>query len=206
MAPDQPVRLESLNPACCGEWPYEQDVCLTCAMCASACPAAGVDDYDPRKMVRMVSLGMMDEVARSRWPWICTMCGKCEQSCPMGIDIADITRRLRSCVTASRCPGSWPKASPPPWKPATTCACPRKTLSSSSKMWAKRSPKNQASRDFTCPSTKKGRGCSPPSTTNWSTPHRRPQAVVETLPCRRRRLDRGLGQLGRHQLGLFYRR
>jgi heterodisulfide reductase subunit C len=105
MAPDQPVRLESLNPACCGEWPYQQDVCLTCAMCASACPVAGVDDYDPRKMVRMVSLGMMDEVARSRWPWVCTMCGKCEQSCPMGIDIADITRRLRSLRDRKQVPG-----------------------------------------------------------------------------------------------------
>ena len=46
------------------QWPYNQDVCLTCAMCASACPVAGVDDFDPRKMVRMVSLGMLDEVVR----------------------------------------------------------------------------------------------------------------------------------------------
>ncbi len=105
MAKNRPDRVEDLNPACCKDWSYEQDVCLTCAMCASACPVAGVDDYDPRKMVRMVSLGMVDQVARSRWPWICTMCGKCEQSCPMGIGIADITRRIRSLREGKKVPG-----------------------------------------------------------------------------------------------------
>ncbi len=105
MAPDQPVRLENLNPACCTAWRHEQDLCLTCAMCASACPVAGVDDFDPRKMVRMVSLGMVDQVVQSRWPWICTMCGKCEQVCPMGVGIADITRRIRSLRDDNRVPG-----------------------------------------------------------------------------------------------------
>ena len=105
MANDRPDRSEALNSACWNDWSYEQDACLTCAMCASACPVAGVDDYDPRKMVRMVSLGLVDQVAQSRWPWICTMCGKCEQICPMGIDIADITRRLRSLREGKRIPG-----------------------------------------------------------------------------------------------------
>ena len=105
MANDRPDRLEESNPACCKDWSYEQDVCLTFAMCASACPVAGVDDYDPRKMVRMVSLGMVDQLVQSRWPWICTMCGKCEQICPMWIEIADITRRIRSLREGKKVPG-----------------------------------------------------------------------------------------------------
>lgn len=105
MAQDTPYRIEDLRPDCCKEWPFEQDVCLTCGMCASACPAAGVDDFDPRKMVRMVSLGMVEDVVQSRWPWICTMCGKCEQVCPMGIDIADLTRHIRSLREGEKVPG-----------------------------------------------------------------------------------------------------
>ena len=105
MAPTQPIQLADLDRGRCSAWPHAQDVCLTCAMCSGACPVAGVDDYDPRKMVRMVSLGMLDAAVQSRWPWICTMCGKCEQVCPMGIDIADITRRIRSLRKRERVPG-----------------------------------------------------------------------------------------------------
>ncbi len=105
MAQDIPDRMEDLQPSSCNDWPYEQDLCLTCAICSGACPVAGVDDFDPRKMVRMVSLGMADRVADSRWPWICTMCGKCEQICPMGIDIADMTRRIRSLRDGDKVPG-----------------------------------------------------------------------------------------------------
>ena len=99
------TRLEDLDRGCCNQWPHQQDVCLTCAMCASVCPVAGVDDFDPRKMVRMVSLGQLDQAVESRWPWICTMCGKCEQVCPMGIEIADITRRLRALREGEAVPG-----------------------------------------------------------------------------------------------------
>jgi len=105
MTNDIADQIEDLNPECCRAWPYEQDACLTCAMCASACPVAGVDDFDPRKMVRLVSLGMVDQVAHSRWPWICTMCGKCEQICPMGIEIADLTRHIRSMREEDKIPG-----------------------------------------------------------------------------------------------------
>lgn len=87
------------------QWPYAQDVCLACAMCSSACPVAGVDDFDPRKIVRMVSLGMAEALTATRWPWICTMCGKCEQLCPMGIDIADMMRGIRGMRPRDQVPG-----------------------------------------------------------------------------------------------------
>jgi len=86
-------------------WPFHQDVCLTCAICSSTCPVSGVDDFDPRKVIRLVSLGMAKRAAQSRWPWICTMCGKCEEICPMGIDIADLTRKLRSMRPRDKVPG-----------------------------------------------------------------------------------------------------
>jgi heterodisulfide reductase subunit C len=99
------ISLEELKPPLRRDWPYAQDACLTCAMCSGTCPAAGVDDFDPRKIVRMVALGLTEDVTAARWPWICTLCGKCEQVCPMGIDIADMMRTIRSARDRDKIPG-----------------------------------------------------------------------------------------------------
>ncbi len=107
MTTEQPsiVCIEELERNRFKAWPHAQDVCLTCAMCSGSCPVAGVDDFDPRKVVRMVSLGMAEALTASRWPWICTMCGKCEQVCPMDIDIADMMRGIRALRPRDQVPG-----------------------------------------------------------------------------------------------------
>jgi heterodisulfide reductase subunit C len=56
-------------------------------------------------LVRMVSLGLVEELVDARWPWICTMCGKCEKVCPMQIDIADLVRKIRSKREREKVPG-----------------------------------------------------------------------------------------------------
>ena len=43
--------------------------CLTCGACSSGCPATGLMDMDPRKFLRMVVLGMDEELARHPWVW-----------------------------------------------------------------------------------------------------------------------------------------
>ena len=86
-------------------WPYSQDYCITCGMCASSCPASGIDGFDPRKLIRMISLGLEDAILESRWPWICTMCGKCENVCPMEVDIADAVRNIRALRERESVPG-----------------------------------------------------------------------------------------------------
>jgi heterodisulfide reductase subunit C len=86
-------------------WECDQDLCMTCGICASACPVAGIDAYDPRRLVRMAALGRTRELVEARWPWICTMCGKCEQLCPMGVRIADMVRGIRSLRERDRVPG-----------------------------------------------------------------------------------------------------
>ena len=50
------------------------NLCLTCGACSSGCPATGLDGMDPRKFLRMAALGLDDEIAKSDWPWMCTMC------------------------------------------------------------------------------------------------------------------------------------
>lgn len=88
-----------------GSLPFSQETCQTCGLCAGACPVAGVDGFDPRKLVRMAALGLADELIDSRWPWICTMCARCEQVCPMDIGIAGLVRSIRSLRDREKVPG-----------------------------------------------------------------------------------------------------
>jgi len=85
--------------------PSWADACLTCGTCASACPIAGVDGLDPRKIVRMAVLGMDKELIESQWPWKCTMCGKCEVSCPANIQIVALMRKIRGNRERDKVPG-----------------------------------------------------------------------------------------------------
>ncbi len=86
-------------------WPFSQDYCITCGLCASACPASGINGFDPRKLFRMISLELEDAILESRWPWICTLCAKCENVCPMEIDISDVVRNIRAMRVREKVPG-----------------------------------------------------------------------------------------------------
>jgi heterodisulfide reductase subunit C len=97
--------MDRLDHARCRTWPFLQDFCVTCSLCSSSCPASGVDDSDPRMLVRMASLGLVEDLVDARWPWICTMCGKCENVCPMQIEIPDLIRNIRSKRDREKVPG-----------------------------------------------------------------------------------------------------
>jgi len=99
------MEMTQLEFGRCRSWPHSQDYCITCGLCSSACPVSGVDGFDPRKMIRMISFGLDDDLVVSRWPWICTMCGKCEHVCPMEIHIADAVRNVRSLRPRADVPG-----------------------------------------------------------------------------------------------------
>jgi heterodisulfide reductase subunit C len=100
-----PTDLSTLRPRDGARWPFAQDVCMTCGICACTCPVSGVDGFDPRKVVRLAAMGLEQELVESRWPWICTLCGKCEHACPMEVRIPDVVRRIRSLRERDHVPG-----------------------------------------------------------------------------------------------------
>jgi len=80
------------------------DLCFTCGTCSSGCPATGLEDMDPRKFLRMVLLGMDEEVTTTPWVWMCTMCQRCIKACPMGVDIPRLVYEARA---------TWPREERP---------------------------------------------------------------------------------------------
>ncbi len=71
------------------------DYCLTCGLCASGCPATGIEGLDPRKFLRLLVLGQDEEILKSNWIYACTMCARCRYACPMGIDVGRIVYEIR---------------------------------------------------------------------------------------------------------------
>jgi heterodisulfide reductase subunit C len=104
-APSDIIDMDRLDHTRCRTWSFLQDFCVTCGLCSSSCPASGVDKIDPRMLVRMASLGLVEELVDARWPWVCTMCGKCENVCPMQIEIPDLVRKIRSKRDRDKVPG-----------------------------------------------------------------------------------------------------
>jgi len=72
------------------------DICLTCGACTGGCPATELYDMDPRKFIRMLLLGLEDEVAAHPWSWVCTMCARCVHVCPMKINIPKMIYNIRA--------------------------------------------------------------------------------------------------------------
>jgi len=80
------------------------DLCLTCGACTGGCPASGQFDMDPRKFLRMLLLGMDEEIVKNPWVWVCTMCGRCVTACPMKINIPKFIFNVRA---------AWPREKRP---------------------------------------------------------------------------------------------
>jgi len=72
-------------------------LCFACGLCTASCPVSDIDQkFNPRKIIRMVLLGMRKEVLSSDFIWFCIQCYNCQGHCPQNVDFADIMKALRS--------------------------------------------------------------------------------------------------------------
>ena len=71
--------------------------CFTCGTCTAGCPVRGVDEkFNPRKIIRMVLLGMKERVLKSDLIWRCSACYTCHERCPQDVRITDVMGALRN--------------------------------------------------------------------------------------------------------------
>ncbi len=95
-----------------GLGPDVADRCYTCGTCSGGCPATGLvpiegteGTWDARKAIRAIVFGMEQEVIDSKWPWVCTLCGRCQYQCPMGIQLMRTFRAARTLRERDKVPG-----------------------------------------------------------------------------------------------------
>ena len=74
---------------------YQLSTCIQCGTCTASCPSAAAMDITPRKMWRMVQLGMVDDVLHSKTMWLCSICYQCQVRCPRGIPLTETIAKLK---------------------------------------------------------------------------------------------------------------
>ena len=73
------------------------NACFACGTCTAGCPVHEIfPEYSPRKLAKMVKLGMRKEVLRSPYIWYCVTCHNCEQRCPQNVKFFNILNVLKN--------------------------------------------------------------------------------------------------------------
>lgn len=70
--------------------------CFHCGICAVSCPVRRIDDdYNPRKIIRMILYGMKKELLSSETIWKCVHCHMCYERCPQDVKFAEVVEALK---------------------------------------------------------------------------------------------------------------
>jgi heterodisulfide reductase subunit C len=69
--------------------------CYQCGKCTAGCPVAFAYDLMPHQVMRMVQMGLKEEVLRCQSIWLCASCVTCTVRCPRKIDVAMVMDTLR---------------------------------------------------------------------------------------------------------------
>jgi heterodisulfide reductase subunit C len=71
--------------------------CFQCGTCNVGCPVREIEEkYNPRKIIRMVVLGMKERVLSSEFIWLCSACYTCQERCPQDVKISDVMNALKN--------------------------------------------------------------------------------------------------------------
>ena len=70
-------------------------LCYQCLKCTAGCPTAPYMDIRPNSLIRMIQMGMKQEVLGSSAIWFCVYCQTCGTRCPNEIHIGVLMDALR---------------------------------------------------------------------------------------------------------------
>jgi heterodisulfide reductase subunit C len=71
--------------------------CFACGICTASCPIRSIDSkYNPRKIIRMILLGMKEQVLSSDFIWLCSTCYACAERCPQGVCFTEVMNAIKN--------------------------------------------------------------------------------------------------------------
>jgi len=97
------VKIEILSERPCGDFAKKvkeisgEDIflCYQCGLCSAGCPIAFAMDLLPNQIIRLVQLGLEEDITKSKTIWLCASCLTCSVRCPRGLDVAKVMEALR---------------------------------------------------------------------------------------------------------------
>ncbi|MCK5765339.1 MAG: 4Fe-4S dicluster domain-containing protein [Bacteroidales bacterium] len=96
--------MSKVNTALASELQYygakEFSACYNCGNCTAICSLASEGNEFPRKMIRLSTLGLENEIESSLEPWLCYYCGECSSTCPRQAEPGELMMSLRRYLTA----------------------------------------------------------------------------------------------------------
>jgi len=72
--------------------------CYQCQKCTNGCPVTFAMDYGPHQIIRMVQLGLAEEISTANTAWVCASCETCFTRCPQQIDIPKLMDHIKQRV------------------------------------------------------------------------------------------------------------
>jgi len=72
--------------------------CYQCKKCSNGCPVVSAMDFQPNRLIRMIQMGLKEDVLRSSTIWVCASCETCSTRCPNDIEIATLMDHLRQAA------------------------------------------------------------------------------------------------------------
>ncbi|MFH1218843.1 MAG: 4Fe-4S dicluster domain-containing protein [Candidatus Eisenbacteria bacterium] len=70
--------------------------CYQCGRCSAGCPLTFAMKDLPNQVIRLVQLGLEEDVLASNTMWVCASCLACHARCPRGVDLAKVMEALRA--------------------------------------------------------------------------------------------------------------
>ena len=80
------------------DWKVDLFACYQCGKCSNGCPVTFAMDYLPHQLIRMLQLGLTEEVLQSKTIWVCASCETCYTRCPNEIEVSKLMDDLKQEV------------------------------------------------------------------------------------------------------------
>jgi heterodisulfide reductase subunit C len=76
--------------------------CYQCGKCSAGCPMSFAMDLLPNQIIRLMQLGLEDDIAKANTIWLCASCITCSVRCPRGVDLARVMEALRAIALRNK--------------------------------------------------------------------------------------------------------